>query len=80
MTTAQAATAISRLLVMMGSMMMRMPVDTVRHMMPRVVVRLVVGVMDGGRSGRIEHQRGRNDNSQSCDNLTHRRLHEECFQ
>ena len=68
--TGQAAVAIVRLLVMTGGVMM-MPMNVVRHMMPRVVVCMVVGVMHSGRGRRGEHQRGRNDNRQSRDDFTH---------
>ena len=62
--------------MMRGSVVMRMPVDMVRHVMPRVVVRGVMDMMHGGRGRRSEHQRGRNDDRQSRDDFTHRRLHE----
>jgi hypothetical protein len=35
-----------------------------------------VGVMNGGRGRRGEHQRGRDDDRQSRDDFTHERLHE----
>jgi hypothetical protein len=64
----------------MGGVVMRVPMDMVRHMMPGGVVRRMMGMMDGGRGRRGEQQRGRNDNRQSRDDFTHRRLHEEYFQ
>jgi len=52
------------------------PMDVVRHVMPGVVLRAVMGVMHGGRGRRGEHQRDRNDDRQSRDDFTHERLHE----
>ena len=64
----------------MRGVVVRMPMGMVRHVMPRVVMRAVVGVMHGGRGGRGEHQRGRDDDRQSRDDFTHERLHRERFQ
>jgi len=74
--TGQAAAAFSRLLVVMGAVVMRMPMDVVRHMMPRMVMPMMMAVMHGGRGRRGEHQRDRNDNRQSRDDFTHERLRE----
>ena len=60
----------------MRGVVVRMPVDVVRHMMPGVMVYAVMGVMHGGRGRRGEHQRGRDDDRQSRDDFTHERLHE----
>jgi hypothetical protein len=60
----------------MGGMVMPVPMDMVRHMMPGMVVRGVVDVMHGGRGCRGEHQRRRNDNRQSREDFTHERLRE----
>ena len=74
------AAAAVRSLVVTRSVVMRMAVNVVRHMMPMRVVRRVMGVMHGGRGRRGEHQRGRDDDCQGRDDFTHERLHEECFQ
>ena len=61
----------------MGGVVMRMPMDMVRHMMPGMMMRPVMGVMHGGRGRRGEHQRNRNNDRQSREDFTHERLHEE---
>ena len=68
----QADAAISRLLVVMGAVVM--PMDVVRHMMMRMMVRVMMAVMHGGRGRRSKHQRDRNDDRQSRDDFTHERL------
>jgi len=72
--TETAAVTVRSLVVTRGVVVMR--VNVVGHVMARVMGRLVVGVMNGGRGRRGEHQRGRDDDRQSRDDFTHERLHE----
>jgi hypothetical protein len=66
--------------VVVRGVVMRMPMNMVRHMVPRVMMHAVMGVMHSGRGRRGEYQRGRDDYRQSRDDFTHERLHKECFQ
>jgi hypothetical protein len=78
--TVQAAAAVAvRSVMVMDSVVMRMPMDVVRHMMSGGVVRPRM-VMHGGRGRRSEDQRRHDDDRQSRDDFTHERLHEERFQ
>ncbi len=65
---------------MMMGVVMRVMVNVVRQMMMVVGVVRRVMMMNSGRSRRGEQQRGRNDNRQSRENLTHWRLHTKQFQ
>jgi hypothetical protein len=73
--TAQAAAATVRLFLVMCAVVM-MTVHVMRHMMTGVMVRLMVGVVHGGRGRRGEDQRGCDNDRQSRNDFAHERLHE----